>query len=119
MPALGSNVPNSPPTIITSGTSIVLGGVIYLDPTAPTVALALVATAPSPPTDDAETEIIDQVGAAHTITFSISSPPYLCLNGGLGGKKTLTFNGTAGSSAVLRCQNGSWWTKALNGVSVG
>lgn len=67
-------------------------------------------TLAAPDRDGIELVFIDEGGHAHTVVAS-------SLNGGTTNNK-LTWNGTAGSSAILISRGTNWWTAALNGVAV-
>ena len=53
-------------------------------------------------------EVVDTVGAAHTITTAS--------NGINGNKHIATFGGTVGTFAVLVAYNGVWWSMPLTGI---
>lgn len=105
---MSSIVPNLGPILVTGSGA--------LTPAAPyctmpiTYAGVAAMTLAAPVEDGIEVTLIDETGHAHTLVVNQ-------LNAGTSNNK-LTWNGTAGSSAVIFSRNGAWWTVALNGVAV-
>jgi hypothetical protein len=111
-----SSVPNLAPIVLSAA-----GAVTAVAPYATyaiTAAGAIALTLAAPTEDGIELTLVDEGGHAHTLVATgAGSPPTAGLNGGTTNNK-LTWNGTAGSGAVIYSRNGFWWTISLNGVAV-
>ena len=106
-----SLIPNKGFTLVSaSGALSPLGGFTAFGITKLSSLGVCAMTLAAPAADGEELVIVDQVGAAHTLTATS------LVNGG--GKSLITWGGTIGSTLRLLSDGGYWWVVGLQGVTV-